>query len=298
MRGWVWVVVVMAVAPAFARQGQDAALASLVEAERAFASMSVRTSQREAFLATFAEDGVSFAPAPVNTRESLSAGPPGEQKFTLDWEPVTGDVAASGDLGYSTGPYTVSQGPDAGSTKITGQGWFFSIWKRAAGGPWRVAADFGVSTPPVGVLRPRPFQRAASRAVPAASPAKGGGGNGELLDAERAFADQASRDGSPAAYRARATADVRVYRQGSAPLVGPEEAEPRLPPRGARVTWEPGFAAVSSAGDLGYAYGAYTVRASITATPTLGYYLHVWKRMPPGWRLAADVTNQSGPASR
>jgi hypothetical protein len=51
------------------------ALASLVEAERAFARTSVERGVRESFLAFFAKDGISFQPAPFKTRAAILSRP-------------------------------------------------------------------------------------------------------------------------------------------------------------------------------------------------------------------------------
>ena len=53
----------------------DTARRSLVEAERAFAAMSVAQGIRAAFLASFADDGVGLEPGPVPLRETWSARP-------------------------------------------------------------------------------------------------------------------------------------------------------------------------------------------------------------------------------
>lgn len=284
---------VAGVAGAFAglgARGIDDAMESLVRAERAFARMSVETSQREAFLANFADEGVWFTPAPANTRRALQRSPvaSGAPATTLDWEPVTGDVAASGDLGYTTGPW-VSRDASSGAFKATG--WFFSVWRREGDAAWKVMADFGIqgAAVPAG-LRPRVFQRAEVRAVGPAAQAAAGAYEAELEAADSEFGGDASVRGPSAAYADRATADVRVLRQKLAPLVGTAAVRTFAGAQGGRLTWQPAFACASAAGDLGYTYGSY-VQSPPSGPELRGYYLHVWKRGPAGWRLAADVTN-------
>src|SRR5512143_3187401 len=80
---------------------------AVVEAERAFSALSARIGHVPAFLAYFADDVVTFGPAPVRGKAHLRAAaakmsvPPAVR---LDWEPWFADVAAAGDLGYTTGP--------------------------------------------------------------------------------------------------------------------------------------------------------------------------------------------------
>jgi ketosteroid isomerase-like protein len=56
-------------------------------------------------------------------------------------------------------------------------------------------------------------------------------------------------------------------------------------------TLQPAHVEASQAGDLGFTYGAYT-EAPEGRPERHGFYLHVWKRLADGWKLAADVTNQ------
>jgi ketosteroid isomerase-like protein len=271
-------------------------LASLVDAERAFARMSVATSQRDAFLEYFADDGVWFVPAPANTKAALrkqapQAGAPGR---VLDWDPITGDVAASGDLGYTTGPWVAREPAVAGQPgRKLETGWFFSVWRWTTASGWRVLADFGVNASHGRTLRAQAFRRADVRAVaPGASGAADASADA-LRTADAGFAVRASAAGWGAALRELATPDVRTYRNGHEPAVGQTEAA-SVTSLGARaVTWQPTFALASAAGDIGVTYGSYV--DELPGKPIKGYYLHVWKRLPAGWRLAVDATNVESP---
>jgi ketosteroid isomerase-like protein len=273
------------------------ALASLVDAERAFARMSVATTQREAFLAYFADEGVWFTPAPGNTKEALrkqpaaAAGP----VRVLDWDPVTGDVAASGDLGYTTGPWIATERGAAGApAKTLGTGWFFSVWRWNPETGWRVAVDVGVDARHDRALRSQAFRPSEVRGVTPQVPLASQAAADELRAADAEFARRVAAGGWADALQSAATDDVRTYRGGHEPAVG-RAAAMTLVAVGARpLTWQPSFALASSAGDLGYTYGAY---ADGTASAMVrGYYLHVWKRVPTGWKLAVDVAKVEPPA--
>ena len=85
-------------------------------------------------------------PGPGLMRERMLARPaPADPlAFLLDWSPEAGAVARSGDLGFTTGPYSLrNQREPSASAQY---GYFFSVWKRE-NGAWRVALDAGVSTP-------------------------------------------------------------------------------------------------------------------------------------------------------
>ena len=86
---------------------------SLAAAETAFAAHSVREDMRAAFLAAFADDGVFVRDgwAVSNTYLKDRPAPP----IVLDWRPVYTEVARSGELGLSTGPWKITskEKPDA-----------------------------------------------------------------------------------------------------------------------------------------------------------------------------------------
>lgn len=260
----------------------DTALVSLVEAERAFARLSRKVGQLPAFLAYFADDVVTFQPLPVTGKDglrekALAASYPSPRH--LDWEPWFADVAASGDLGYTTGPTLVS---DAATGKILGAGWYFSIWKRDANG-WRVAADTGVEAPGVGPIRPQPL----TAGVSSRNFAKAGSRIDDVLALERETAERVSTTGTAGYDRCLGPA-ARLYRDGVGPVVG--DAIPSfLASRPAPAGWRPLGGAVAASGDLAYTYGLYDVPAGQAGTAARASFLHVWKPAPTGWSLAAEV---------
>jgi ketosteroid isomerase-like protein len=287
-------------------QARDTLL-TLVDAERAFAQMSVRTSQRDAFLEYFADDGVWFAPGPANTKEALRKRPPSAAaaRRVLDWDPVTGDVAASGDLGYTTGPWIASE-PASGAepAKKLGTGWFFSVWRWNRESGWKVLADFGVDAQHARILRGQAFGRAEVRGVVPLEQSSGrrdpkaagvmAAMSNELRAADAEFARRVTRAGWADALRASATDDVRMYRNGHEPASGRDASATLLPAGSRPLTWQPSFALASSAGDLGVTYGAYV--DGVAPASVRGYYLHVWKRLPAGWKLAVEIANVEPPA--
>src|SRR5689334_2712435 len=117
---------------------------SVASSERAFAKASVEHGMRAAFLEYFADDGVNFAPGPGNTKARFRARPEGIEPFVLDWHPAIAAVARAGDLGFTTGPYTITG--RAPAVREPAQGMFFSVWRRQPEGSWKVIVDGGVPT--------------------------------------------------------------------------------------------------------------------------------------------------------
>lgn len=55
----------------------------------------------------------------------------------FSWDPLAGDIAKSGDLGYTYGIYTLQQ--DA----VIEKGTYVSIWKKDQNGDWKYVLDSG-----------------------------------------------------------------------------------------------------------------------------------------------------------
>src|SRR5512134_520990 len=123
-----------------------APLDDVMNADRAFAAAALRNGARAAFVAYAAPDAIMFrgGVGPVRGHAAIaesfreSGGP------VPEWAPEGGEVAASGDLGYTWGYFrwTASDGSGKQST-----GNYVSIWRRIDG-QWKWIVDLGVQGPP------------------------------------------------------------------------------------------------------------------------------------------------------
>jgi ketosteroid isomerase-like protein len=273
----------------------EAALSSLVESERAFARAAAQLGTRDAFLTYMADDAVLFRPRAVDAAQWLR-----NQVATqglLSWEPVIADVAQAGDLGFTSGPWEYREQP-AGEPARHGN--YFTVWKKQAGGSWKVVIDHGTSNPPPAgreSLRtpgPVPGERrrweevnvAAERAV--------------LLQVDRAFAGVAAADGVMEAFTALAAPQVRILRDGRQPLTGIQALRDLARERPGRFSWTVLGGDVSRSGDLGYTYGEYEYTALGSERPDeLGNYVRAWRRHgdgPGDWRVAVDLMSPLPPS--
>jgi ketosteroid isomerase-like protein len=265
-------------------QAQMSAAQSLAEAERAFSRLSGRIGHVAAFLAYFADDVVTFQPGPATGKERLretASRMPVPPAVKLDWEPWFAGAARSGDLGYTTGPSVFS---DAATGKVLRTGWYYSVWKRDANG-WRVAADIGIESPPVGELRPRTIEFDAALDGTGLSGTREG-----VVGFERELAKAVGDVGLAKAYAPYLTPTSRVHRDGSAPVVGGAAIEAYLAglprPAGCRVV----DAGVSKAGDFAFSVGE--CESTGATAPGRAGFLHAWTNGARGWRLAADVVTR------
>jgi ketosteroid isomerase-like protein len=248
--------------------------------------MSVEQGMRDAFLANLADDGIVFQPLPVNGKSVWQPRP--KSPATLIWEPAFAEVAAAGDLGYTTGPWELR--PPADANRPTVYGHFHSVWRRNGNGPWKVAVDIGGShdkvEPGVGsgafAAGPAHTLNAGARRATSA--------RHEILAAEKRFSTAAQKDGFVQAFLANAAPDVRLGREGKYPAIGVEAAREALATDAARSRWTPAGSGAARSGDLGYAYGVRE-RLHATMPADSSAFLDVWRREAGRWKLVLAVDN-------
>lgn len=279
--------------PGAGQTGREKSLASLIEAERAFSRLAEAKGVREAFLTCLAPDSVVFRPGPVEGRPVYEKMDPANPTV-LTWEPEVAEVAASGELGYTSGPYQVRPGRGA---EPTGFGHYVSIWKKQPDGAWKVLLD-------IGVQHERPAMLAPVGTV--ATPASVAGGealspnalrDAEFVLGERAgtFIKEAGTKGLRKALTAAATDDVRVLRPGRFPAVGKKALKDLIPAAAGRVIRRsPERRAayqvvVAWSGDLACSYGTTELWKDQTTAETTAY-LRIWRKDVSGrWKICLDI---------
>ena len=255
----------------------DEAAASLAAAESAFAAHSVREDMRVAFLANFADDGVFVKNGWTNSNTHLATqdAPP----IVLDWRPAHTEVAASGELGLSTGPSKITSKAKQETPPAFGQ--YVSVWRREAGGPWKVAVDLGIGHPQA-ALWDQPLATATSDGS-AASAARG------IESAELDFVSDAHGEGPRAAYAKHGSERMRFYRIGVQPAIGKAAALASAAMTDQKLAWVVDRTEIALSRDFGYARGSY---AAVDApSKPLGYFLRVWRMERGQWRIVMDGNN-------
>jgi len=114
-----------------------------------------------------------------------------------------------------------------------------------------------------------------------------------MVETERAFARRSEEKGTREAFAAF-IADEGILFRPTAVLGKKWMQENPLPPSTTRplLAWQPIFAFVSSAGDLGYTTGPWQYKKDIKdAQPTaFGNFMTVWKKQADGsWKFALDL---------
>ncbi len=262
-----------------AQKSRDAVIA----AELAFAAQAKQEGSKAAFLAysapnAFVADNGTLASA----QEIWTARPP-QPNNCLVWYPVLADAAQSGDLGYTTGPWTMLQ-----SERPQAAGEYVTVWRKQPDGQWKYVVDMGIArvgtAPPQANLVPGPHL-AAAVATPSTAPSN------ILLDLDRKF-DAAELLKPGATYQQYLSEEVRLYRPGLSMMHGlAAMANMKNLDRGYLFTPTTGY--LAAAGDLGYVVGTLHRGGAGTKRPEeTGSYLRIWRREAvAGWRMVVEIFN-------
>jgi ketosteroid isomerase-like protein len=269
-------------------QAED--LASLIQAERTFAHTSVTSGTRAAFLEFFAADGVVFDAGPVNAHEVWEQRP--AEGPMLAWGPEIADVSEAGDMGYTSGPYEVRMTPDADAVAW---GHFISVWRRDAGGTWRVAADGGVAHGPATLGADSVVERAGGGAEMRLSLNEGeiDAAAMALRRYDEAYSRSVAENGFVESLDDFVHRSARFFRNGHHPIVGRETIANT--PAVVDAVWSDGemsAAIISDSGDLGCTYGIVEAQAETEAGSPLLHasYYRIWKQQGDSrWRVVVDV---------
>lgn len=115
-------------------------LQEMVDTDKAFSAASEKDGMKKAFLEYIADDAVLLRPGflPIvegNVIKFLNAQE--DTSFTMTWEPKGGDIASSGDMGYTYGVYKVA------TADTTLMGTYLNVWRKQADGKWKFVIDTG-----------------------------------------------------------------------------------------------------------------------------------------------------------
>ncbi len=198
-------------------------------------------------------------------------------------------MAASGDFGYTTGPWEAR--PDIKDEKPSAYGHFVTVWKKQPDGSWKFVVDLGISHPQSGgpLTLWEPIDKKSKRKVVHINVAAA---RKDLLKHDRAYAQASLKEGMVKAFNSYSTPDVRLYRKAAC-----QRTTAKLPspcwlrqPTG-QVTWTPIDGDVSSSGDLGYTHGTYEITDAEKKVTERGSYVRIWRGFGHEWRIVLDVTN-------
>ena len=265
-------------------------LQEMVLTEQAFSRMAAEKNTRDAFMAYIADDGLLFRPGAVNGKKWMTEHPvpPSDKRPLLAWQPAFAGMARSGDLGFTTGPWESK--PDINDEKPSAYGHFVTVWKKQPDGSWKFVVDLGISHPQSG--GPQTLWKPEDKTITPKGQITVGvdAERKALLKKDRAYSEDSLNTGFVNAFRLYASPHIRVYRNGSLPVIGRDEAIDLIRVPGG-MGWTPRGGDISGSADLGYTHGVYEITDNAKKVVEQGSYLRIWKVEQGGWRIVLDVTN-------
>ena len=251
---------------------QMSPLMQMVNSEKSFAASANSEGITEAFLKYLDDSAKVFERGQIlNGREVWSQRK--MDSMELKWYPEFAEVAASGDIGYTTGPSEFRL--KKGSEKPDHKGYFNSIWRKNSEGEWKVVLDMGTPSPQseYNESRVEYTDMETTQKVPEKVKKKKAGE--DIKDVEEKFiADYADGKG----YMKFGARTARYYRPGNKVAKGHYPYNDTL-----KLSYKNAGTGIATSGDLGYAYGYVEVSGRT------GNYLRVWKKDTKVWRIVLDA---------
>jgi ketosteroid isomerase-like protein len=256
--------------------------AAVVAAETAFAAQATQTSTEAAFLANSAPTALVTENGKLANAQEVWRTRPSHPGSKLTWYPVLADAAQSGDMGYTTGPWTMLQ-----NNRPVSAGEYVTIWRKQLDGRLKFAVDMGIER--IGavpaqvatVARPRLM---AAAATPSTAPSN------IVLEVDSKFA-AAELMKPGATYQQYLSAEARLYRSGLSMMQGAAaSANMKAIDGGYLFVANTGY--LAAAGDLGYVVGSLHRPASTNHPEENGTFLRIWRReADAGWRIVLEMFN-------
>ena len=268
--------------PAAAHAQATATFDAVVASETAFAKQSVQTSIEAALLANSTPTALTTDNGKLVNAQNVWRTRTSRPGRKLTWYPVLADAAQSGDLGYTTGPWTLLQ-----DDRPQAAGEYVTVWRKQLDGKWKLAVNMNIErigaapAPMAAVPRPKLMPAVA---VPSTAPSN------IVLDVDSKFA-AAELMKPGAAYQQNLSAEARLYRPGLSMMHGTAAAANMKNLDGGYLfVANTGY--LAAAGDLGYVVGSLHRPASGKHPEENGSYLRVWRReADAGWRIVLEMFN-------
>jgi len=123
---------------------------ALLETDRAWANAAASGDVKR-LTEFWADDATNYFPGAPVARGKQAIGELVQRNrsqpgFSLAWEPAEAVVAASGDLGYTSGTFELSVNDADGNPAIR-RGHYVCIWKKQADGSWKCIVESSIFGP-------------------------------------------------------------------------------------------------------------------------------------------------------
>ncbi|HWA62472.1 MAG TPA: nuclear transport factor 2 family protein [Caulobacteraceae bacterium] len=220
--------------------------------------------------------------------------------FALDFKADRVWLAASGDLAYSRGTFTLTSTDPATKKAATQKGSYVTVWRKAANGTWRALED--IVTP--GSATPAAAVATGAGAPPKSEPDTGADANAIRADETQWVADWKARDAAKIA--AHYAPDATVMNPGAPAASGTAGANAAvaeaLKDPAFKLTFKSDAMIVASTGDFAYSRGTYTQTGTDPKTHKVtsqkGSYVTLYQRQADGsWKAVEDIAAPGYPVA-
>ncbi len=261
---------------------------AVLAAEASFVEQVSTNGMKTAFLANASPTAMVVENGKLLAAQAVWESRPATANTRLTWYPLLADLAQTGDLGYTTGPWTMLQ-----NDRAQAAGEYVTLWRKQPDGQWKYVVNMSIErigvapSAPANVPAPR---QALALATPSMAPTS------VLLDLDNKFA--AAEVLKPGAtYQQYLSSEARLYRPGLSMMQG-LAAVANMKNLEKGYFFAPTTGYLSAGGDLGYVIGTYRHSSDAKHPQESGSYLRIWRREAvAGWRLALEMLNSPAPAA-
>lgn len=244
---------------------------ALIHAERSFASYTVSNGIKKGFLQFLDSTGVIFPGADAVNGIMVHSKAPANNAV-LNWGPEYTVISASGDFGFTTGPYYLSR---SSADSISGRGQYSSVWHINQQGEWKVLADMGIRYTAIRSI-PNNAAELDLKKVNATTFTMD-----EVIHIDRLLNAQLKEKGN-SAYRSYLTAQSWFNINNHAPLLGARNIGDSLKTISSPENFQYINGAIAASKDMAFTYG------KSNKTP----YLRIWAKQDAGWILLLQVFSE------
>lgn len=247
-------------------------LETMLLAEKAFASTIMEAGKQNNIAEYFTKNAVSIEKnLPIEALEKW-------QKLTNETpiiiQPLIAEIAALGDVGYVVANYQ----------KPSETGSLFTLWQKQADGQWKIVVDAPLNHPTI-----QPKDNSLVMNYPTFKPTEV---KNAMIAAERfAFMNDhfywKNAKSSLNPFNPHLAQQVRIYRNGQAPIIGKDLATAFLKKTYDKKLIYTGLKVIASnAGDLACVYG------TISGNGKTGTYLRIWRQeAQSSWKIVIELVN-------
>jgi ketosteroid isomerase-like protein len=246
----------------------------LIQAEKNFAAYSTAHSTKEAFLqfmdsnSLVFDNGKAVKGVEFWNKKVKNSG-------VLNWRPQYAEISASGDFGYTTGPWTYQ--PTKNDT-IVARGQYTTVWHIDNNGEWKFLVDLGIGNmqvnPAEDVIR---INKSRQSENPEANPDLF-----PMVAAEKDFLKLFAKDKSKA-YKKYLSKESMLNRNGYLPAVSVAGRRKFIRSASSFDKYEMEGWGISPVPDMGYIYGSTMFNGKSES------YQRIWRREESGWKIAVEV---------